>query len=395
MKLDTYWIDASLWERAGGFAPPEGFRLASTEKPRDGAPHAHGPSISAVEYLKDGNVMLRFPAVNGVRVHVNTGRLCVYKFSADMKDRGDGIFETIMPSDSNLRGNIVLEFLVDGVQVLHPYLPAEAGMGRLCNYIEVPDWETPYVQMKDVPHGAVSREVFWSETAQSWQRCLVYTPPGYYEGGTYPVLYLQHGGGENETCWTVNGKLPYILDNSIAEGKTVPFVVVMCDGTVKSPGQTGINDFDGIEGVICNDCRKYVEQRYRVRLDKWGRAIAGLSLGSMQAVYIGLRHPELFSAIGSFTYLRCRDKSQDYDENVHLNALKDPASFWTSYRLFFRSIGGEEAHMCEFLEDDDFLARCGIPGAAGYEREIYPGMTHNWGCWRRALYNFSQRLFRW
>lgn len=223
---------------------------------------------------------------------------------------------------------------------------------------------------------------------------MVYTPPEYHKGGEYPVLYLQHGGGENETSWVYSGKMPYIMDNVIAEGKAVPFVVVTNDGLVRMPGDTGINDFDGIEGIITKDCREYIESKYRVRRDKWGRAIAGLSLGSMQASYIGLRHPELYGYIGSFTYLRCRDKDNTYEGNPHLDMLKDAENFAKEYKLLFRSLGGAEAHMNEFEEDDAFLARYGIDRLPGYIRKIYPGQSHVWNGWRHALYDFAQVVFR-
>ncbi|MCC8102822.1 MAG: hypothetical protein LIP11_11395 [Clostridiales bacterium] len=347
-----------------------------------------------LEYRENGDVIVRMLAKGAKTVRVTSTRMAVVQFDLEMTDTGDGIFEVVLPESLGLRGNIVLLFTVDGIPSLNEWLPMEVYGVRLANCIEVYDPETPYILLKDVPHGAVTREIFFSETIGQWVRCMVYTPPGYEEGGDYPVLYLQHGGGENETCWMFNGKLPYILDNLLAEEKAVPFLVVMNNGMLKKDGDMGPNDFDGIEGIITEDCRKHIEAKYRVRKDKWSRAIAGLSLGSMQAVYIGLRHPELYGSIGSFTYLRCRDKDNTYEGNPHLDAFKNAEEFKKNYRLLFHSIGGVEKHLNEFEEDDRFLAQYGIDQWDGYVREIIPGQTHNWSCWRRALYDFAQYLFK-
>ena len=383
----------TVWESPCSFQIPDGVRLPSKEK-RMGPPT--GPVFPAVELNEDGGFTLRMLATGAQKVTVGTGFMSVYKFEAELKDRGDGLFECTVPGNENLRGLINLNFNVDGVGVVHPNLPAHIIGRHLANYVELPDWETPYAAVRDVPHGTLMQEIFWSDTVQSWERCFIYAPPGYLTGsGSYPVLYLQHGAGENETGWPFSGRLPYIMDNLIADGKCVPMLVVMNEGLARVPGQTHINDFEGIEGIICEDCRKFIESRYRVKTDKWSRAIAGLSLGSMQACYIGMRHPELFSAIGSFTYIRCRDRAAEYENNPHLDALRDPEQFWTDYRLFFRSIGDAELHMNEFESDDAFIAQFGTDKNPGYVRKTYPLMVHDWNCWRRAVADFLPLLFRW
>ncbi|MBQ6334844.1 MAG: hypothetical protein IJI46_07250 [Erysipelotrichaceae bacterium] len=348
-----------------------------------------------VTYLENGDIIVRMYAPAAKEVRVKSHRISVWKFDVEMVNRGDGVFEGLLPANLQLNGDVPLLFEVDGVSVLDPYLPTEFRGNKAVNAIDVYDETTPYVYLRDVPHGSLSREIYYSESVKQYIRCIVYTPPGYEKGDhEYPVLYLQHGGGENETCWCRNGKLPYIMDNNIADGLTVPFIVVMNNGMLKAPYEKEMNDFDGIEGIITNDCRRYIESKYRVRKDKWGRGIAGLSLGSMQACYIGMRHPELFAAIGSFTYIRCRDRDNTHEGNPHLNILKDYDHFWNSYKLFFRSIGSVEAHLNEFEEDDAFIARYGIDQNPHYHRMLIPDQTHNWNCWRRAFYEFSQLVFR-
>ena len=351
--------------------------------------------MEPVEYLDNGDIIVRMYAPGAREVRVTSTRLAVWKFDVEMKNRGNGIFEATLTKDLELNGDVMLMFFVDGSEVINPYLPTEFYANKIGNAIEVYDESTPYLYLRDVPHGSLTREIFWSESVQQFIRCTVYTPPEYNTSDKeYPVLFVQHGGGENETCWANNGKVPYIMDNNIADGKCVPFIVVMNNGMLKAPYESAMNDFDGIEGIITKDCREYIESKYRVRKDKWGRAIAGLSLGSMQASYIGMRNPDIFGSIGSFTYIRCRDRDNTYDGNPHLNILKDADNFWSQYKLFFRSLGSVEAHLNEFEEDDAFIASFGVDKSPNYHRMLIPGQTHNWNCWRRAFYEFSQLLFR-
>ncbi len=389
MNQQTVLQNKALYERASAFeflpAIKVGGGWGSTEEPVEFAP---------LEYLENGDVVVRIKAEGAKEVVMTSSGITNWKFQIPMQEIHDGVFEAVISADKGMYGNITLTFVADGTECFNPSIPSQYYGFRLLNCIEIPDPETPYIEIRDVPHGAVTQELFWSETVKQWLRCMVYTPPMYQEGGEYPVLYLQHGAGENETCWTQNGKLPHILDNCIAEGKAVPFIVVMNHGMMRRPGENGINDFAGIEGIITEDCRNYIESHYRVKKDKWNRAIAGLSLGSMQACYIGMRHPELYGSIGTFTFMRCRDKAPKFEDNPHLDILKDKERFGREYKLFFRSIGGRERTFKEFEEDDAFLATYGIDQLPGYRRLVFPNENHNWNCWRRALYFFAQEVFR-
>ena len=136
--------------------------------------------------------------------------------------------------------------------------------------------------------------------------CLVYTPAGYMKDDTqtYPVLYLQHGTGENEKCWVHQGRANFILDNLIAEGKMPPCVVVMNNGMVQRE-QEGLRvlETNAITRLLLEDCIPYIQSHYRVRTDKWSRAMAGLSMGSMQTSMVTLGHPDLFGYAGVFSGL--------------------------------------------------------------------------------------------
>lgn len=346
-----------------------------------------------VETLDNGDIVLRYYSEAARDVKVRIGR----EMEIELTGKGNGCFEGVFPFSEELIGPHAINYIVNGIEVLNPYVPIWFGRNIPVNYIEVPDPEIAQMISldKDIPHGSVVHEVFYSEAIGDFLRCYVYVPAGYENGDSeYPVLYLQHGATENETSWTYNGKAPYIMDNLIAQGKAVPFIIVMNDGMVKAETDKHIDDFDGIETVITKDCREFIEGKYRVAKDKWNRAIAGLSLGSMQSSYIGMRHPELYGYIGVFSgFIRRRDTYNTYELSTHLEAVRDPEKFMRDYKVFFRSEGEADGQFREFLEDDEFLAHL-LSEMPGYVRKTYPHMAHEWGAWRRALIDFAQLIFK-
>ncbi len=395
-------MNQSLTEKLWGFnegkrlriLPPRPDEMRPMAPPKD--PEACN-SVRPVEVLGNGDVAIRtvFRDAAGKRITVESAHLAVWHFCQEMHPLNeDGLYEAILPQKLGLYGNVVVQFRIDGMPVMAPGFPSMYYGFGLSNCFELDDPGAPFTKINQVPHGSVTRELFWSNAMNGYQSCYVYTPPEYGKGGPYPVLYLQHGAGENETAWCANGKLQNIMDNAVFEKKALPFIVVMCDGMVK-PSDEQEHEFAAIEEVITSDCRTFIEEKYNVLKDQKSRAIAGLSLGSMQACYIGMRHPDLYSAIGSFTYIRCRDTDNTHDGNPHLDALRDPDTFWKNYRLFFRSIGDQERDLYEFEEDDAFISKCGADQADGYVRRIYPGQIHNWNNWRLAFYDFACLLFRW
>lgn len=387
--IKEFQENRGIRERALAFSPQLPQKLFSAD---EWSPGADVPSGALVQ--DNGDILFRFYAPGADRVEVEAGH---ERPPIALQDRGDGVWEGTLPYDPLFAGPHTVQYRLNGVAVLDPYTPIWFSMNRPVNYIEVPDPETAaYIGLrKEVPHGTVARELLWSDAIGAFLRCLVYLPAGYEAGGTYPVLYLQHGATENETSWVYNGKAANILDNLLYEGNCVPFVVVMNDGMVKGPTDKTIDSFDAIEQIITSDCRKHIESRYRVRTDKWNRAIAGLSLGSMQSSYIGMRHPELYGSIGLFSgFLRRRDTYNTYELSTHLEAMRNSAQFTQDYRLFFRSIGGEDRRLNEFLEDDGFCAQYGVDRMPGYHRRVYPHQPHEWGAWRRALKDFAQLVFQ-
>lgn len=349
---------------------------------------------SGIELKDNGDIIFRLYAKGAHTVSVRA-RTFHNPPVIELQNNGYGLFEGTLPYNPLMAGPKSIDFFVDGVNVLNPYMPICFHRDRACNYIEIPDPETvDYISLKEnIPHGSVTREVYYSETMKDYLRCYVYTPPGYTSEKKYPVLYLQHGSTENETCWIYNGKLPYIMDNLIAEHQCIPFIIVMNNGMIRL-SELPQDSVAAISQALLNDCIPYIESKYCVKSTRQYRAIAGLSMGSFQASYIAFTYPEMFSSVGLFSgFLRRIDKSMDYNKNTHLNILRDAPRFSNTYQIFFRSMGEYDAHMKTFLEDDEFCEQCGISSLSCYHRITYPRQDHEWGSWRRAIRDFIPLLF--
>ncbi len=195
---------------------------------------------------------------------------------------------------------------------------------RQSSGIEIPGPESDFFAVKDVPHGAVRIEWYFSKSTNKWRRIFVYTPPGYDEkpNARYPVLYLQHGMGEDESGWSNQGHENFILDNLIAARKAKPMIVVNEHGTVPDPA-TALADhqrwmldnrFTEFDGVVSRDLIPMIDARFRTIADREHRALAGLSMGGAEAMRIGLHHLDLFAYIGLFSpAIGNVDPARDYD----------------------------------------------------------------------------------
>ena len=341
---------------------------------------------------EDGSVLFRLyaPGMDRARAELTA-------FAADAveltKDE-NGFFTGVLPYDEKYRGPQDVRFYLNDVLYLHPQMPAHYRSFRQVNFVEIPDPESRMILLRDVPHGQVVREVFFSKVRNDWQRMNVYLPPQYRKGGQYPVLYLQHGLTENENEWVNMGKVPYLLDNLLADGLCVPFIVVMNDGMERLEGE-GYWDFTSFEKMLLKECIPFVQQHYRVLPGKENRALAGLSMGSEQASVIGLRHPELFSALGMFSGFVRMDTKTPFFSCPHLRALEhNPAYIEENYRVFFRSIGSRDVYLNVFLEDRAHLSALGILDKPCMHEKVYDGLTHDWGAFRRAMRDFAQLIFR-
>ena len=349
-------------------------------------PFAHVDKPPATEVLPDGRVRLSFYAPKARRVTAGHEDTWV-----ELEKQSSGVWTGILPYDEP--GFKQLAFLVDGVKVINPIAPIGYGSGEAINYVDVPDPDCDFLLMRDVPHGTVSMEYFPSTVTGETECCYVYTPPHYRDdpGTDYPVLYLQHGGGENEICWVHLGKVNVILDNLLSQGKCKPFIVVMNNVMmqVKKNGRWE-EDVYQFGDMLIRDCIPFIEKAYRVRPGKFNRAIAGLSLGSLLSAKIVMEHTELFGAAGLFTgYTWPIMPGRPRMVQPWLEALKDAEHFNREVPLFFGAIGDREVSLPLFEEERVFCREQGIH----YIQKIDPGV-HEWRVWRAAAHDFFQLLFQ-
>jgi enterochelin esterase-like enzyme len=307
-------------------------------------------------------------------------------------------------------------FILDGVSVNDPSSDAYFGYGKETSGVEVPEAGAEYYALTNVPHGEVRAKWYWSKTTGEWRRAFVYTPPGYDSNSKtrYPVLILQHGLGENETGWTRQGRAQFILDNLIAAGKAAPMIVVMDRGYATRAGMPDVTfepgaplrntlpAFSAFEDVIIHDLIPTIDASYRTIPDREHRAMAGLSMGGMETLFITLRHLDTFAYIASLSGPIVPDLNSTqplgtqqgpFDtKTAYEGAFSNPSAFNSRVKLLWLGVGTAEPE----------LFRSGIGGAAlalkaAGVRLVYfesNGTAHEWQTWRRDLNDLAPRLFR-
>ena len=303
------------------------------------------------------------------------------------------------------------QFEVDGASVPDPNSLYYYGASRWGSGIEIPAHDQDFYAVKNVPHGDVREVHYWSETNKAMRHCFIYTPPGYEKNKKkrYPVLYLQHGGGENEYGWAEQGKTALIMDNLIAEGKAEEFIIVMDNGTWTMPrpaapvqrpaGQQAparpqgaqqapgmglpSNWADGFMNTLINDIIPMVDSRYRTKADSKYRAMAGLSMGGMQTKAITMANPDVFSALGIFS-----------GGVISVEEAAQAKGFREAYKLVFISFGSREVETPRYGHDPKVVTE--ELKASGMNAHYYvsPETAHEWQTWRRSLYQFAQLLFK-
>jgi enterochelin esterase-like enzyme len=283
---------------------------------------------------------------------------------------------------------------IDGASVPDPGSLYFYGASRWGSGIEIPATDQDFYALKNVPHGEIREHIYFSKTNSKMRRCFVYTPPDYDKDTQkrYPVLYLQHGGGEDETGWAAQGRTNLIMDNLIAEGKAKPFIIVMDNGTWRTPGKerpAGPWPPEGWADVfmktLLEDIIPMIDGNYRTLADQQHRAMAGLSMGGMQTRIISLAHPDVFSYVGMFS-----------GGSISTEDVANAPGFKEKVKLVFISYGSRE------LENP----RAGFGGnpkentaklkEAGMNTHFYvsPQTAHEWQSWRRGLYQFAPLLFQ-
>ena len=282
-------------------------------------------------------------------------------------------------------GFIAIFLKVDGTSILSEFFPIGYGGNKAINYIDVPEQDHP-IELLGENHGSVLSDFFESKITGQLERIMIYLPPEYMQNTEkkYPVLYLQHGHGENETCWVSQGKMNFIYDNLVHQRKAVPAIVVMANGMIyEESGDKRELKYRDMSAFVKEELIPYVENKYRTYGDKEHRAMAGLSMGSLQTSITAFEHSELFSYVGVFSGFVQDILTQNQS---HLTE-KNKESFRGNNKLFFRGIGAEDRFIDFFKSDDEFLEKSKIK----CERKIYKG-DHEWKVWRRCLYDFAQLI---
>lgn len=302
-------------------------------------------------------------------------------------------------SDPVVPGFHYYRVFIDGAELNDPASHTFYGTGKDASGIEVPEKDVDYYLPRDVPHGEVRERWYYSGTTGAWRRVYIYTPPGYdtERDARYPVLYLQHGSGEDERGWSNQGRMAFIMDNLLAERKAVPMLVVMEKGYAtragEPPAPTPGRGFGAFEDVLTRDLIPYIDGAYRTMPDREHRALAGLSMGGFQAYSIGLNHLDLFASLGGFSGAGGGFGGGGFDTKTAFHgAMADPEAFNRRMRVLFLSIGTAEGQR---LQDavrgfHDALDKAGIK-TVFYES---PGTDHEWLTWRRSLHEFAPLLFR-
>jgi len=302
---------------------------------------------------------------------------------------GDGYWQYVA-TDVN-PGFHYCDFYVDGVKTINPLAPLGYGSFYVCNIFEMPEEDSDFFLLQKVPHGDLRMELYKSTVNGRTKAAWVYTPPGYDKNldKKYPVLYIQHGVGENETGWFWQGKLNYIADNLLAAGKMEEMIIVVNSGYAFVEG--GIDMFlpGDFDHELVQDCIPFIDAKYRTKTDKDSRAIAGLSLGSAQSLSIGLTHMEdVFSYVAVFSGgVSATSRFGDYDVSA---AFEDGERFNKCIKVFFVSWGSEEP-MGE--RNKEFLAEL-------YEKKGIKSVTyshfgyHEWDVWRYSAREYLQLLFK-
>lgn len=314
------------------------------------------------------------------------------------------------------------QIVIDGAQVPDPGSLYFYGGNRWGSGVEVPSKDQDFYALKNVPHGQLREVLYFSKSSSSNRRCFVYTPPDYDKDTSkrFPVLYLQHGMGEDETGWGNQGHANLIMDNLIADGKAKAFIIVMENGggiggpmrsgapgsgspagappaatngvAARGPGGRGMFNFSASERVLIDDLIPYIDSTYRTVADQPHRGMAGLSMGGMQTRAITLAHLDTFSHIGVFS-----------GGSIATTNITDMAAFKQKVKLVFVSYGSREVDPANQRPGGNRGRFGGDPKAntealkeAGINTHYYisPQTAHEWQSWRRSLYQFAPLLFQ-
>lgn len=356
--------------------------------PVAGAPAATNIRNGAYpQILPESRVMFSTKAPDAKKVQVDLGK------KYDMVKDTSGIWK--VTTDSVSEGFHYYSLIIDGVAIADPASQTFYGMGRMASGIEIPFAGGGYYAMRDIPHGDIRTKKYFSKVTNSWRQLNIYTPPGYDEKQSekYPVLYILHGGGEDQTGWATQGKADLILDNLIVAGKAKPMLIVMPDANI---GTGGFNA-GGIESSLKLFEREmkesiipYIEKNYRSLNDANNRAMAGLSLGGMHTLYTGINNTDMFSYLGVFSSGWIVPMMNSISDAQYSFMKENTDKVNNSLKVFWISEGGKED--IAWKNGQIMLSRLDEMKIK-YTYNEYPG-GHTWPVWRNNLFNFAQVLFK-
>jgi enterochelin esterase family protein len=363
----------------------------------------------------DNRAAFRVVAPAAQKVQVSLGQ------AYDMTRAADGAWSVTLPPQ--VVGFHYYYLVIDGVQVNDPASETFYGVNRESSGIEIPEQGVDYYLPKDVPHGEIRSRWYFAKVTGAWRQCFVYTPPDYDTNAKarYPVLYLLHGGGEDQRGWPVQGKVNFILDNLIAGKKAKPMLIVMDSMAARRPGEapplgrgapTGRGAAAGpppqgapptpgrgnatpamlagnktFEEMLLKDLIPTIDSTYRTRSTRENRAMAGLSMGGMQTFATTTAHLDTFAYIGGFSGSGGSGGSFD-PKTSGTGVYADAAAFNQKVKLLWLGVGTEESPNTRNFHEA--LEKAGIHNVY-FESK---GTAHEWLTWRRCLNDFAPRLFR-
>jgi enterochelin esterase-like enzyme len=366
LTLILLWVFSS----SVSYAQTENSAIIEDFKPSSkNQPGKEYPQVNSQGYAR---FRVEAPAAQSVNVSLGLGG----KGGTELTKGEDGVWmgTTAGPMDEGFH---YYHLTIDGGVFNDPGAQNYYGSTRWESGIEIPAHDEEFYALKQVPHGNVQQILFPSPSTNTSRRAFVYTPPGYSEESSkrYPVLYLQHGWGEDETAWSNQGHANLIMDNLIAEGKIEPFLIVMTYGMTNEIKFGGLRDFkvDAFQTVLIDELLPYVDANFRTIADREHRAMAGLSMGGMETHAITLNKPEIFSRYALL--------SGGIYTPEELKESAKPA-------LIFLSAGSKE-------NPGRVINAVSALKEAGYNAEAYVSerTAHEFQTWRRSLRELAPLLF--
>jgi enterochelin esterase-like enzyme len=336
----------------------------------------------------EGRVRVSIPASNAQKVQLDIGGV---KYDLSKNEKGEWTGE----SAPQVEGFHYYQLNVDGASVPDPGSLYFYGASRWGSAIEIPAPDQEFYALKDVPHGLVSQKMYFSKVTNSWRRCFVYTPAEYDKNPLkrYPVLYLQHGSGEDETGWPTQGKANLILDNLMDAKKAVSMIVVMDNGYATKATQNGVSKVAfPFEEVLIDEIIPMIDGSFRTLTDRDHRAMAGLSMGANQTITITMNNLDKFSYIAGFSGTSNYPRTDVIDPVTFMGGkFNDGAALNKQIKLLWLGLGTAPTPFPGSIKAfRNMLEKQGVK----YTYYESPGTAHEWLTWRRDLNQFAALIFK-